>query len=265
MVPKVTPLKGFPLSDELQRQPVQPGFELPQLSVYSEREDPEKHLQRFVAVVVLHGWNEITRCRAFPLSLVGQAQQWFTEIPAGHIRSFEQLKKEFLNAFSIYLPKKKSAIYLMSLQQKPNESLKQYIERFRAGTQEVRDLPAGLAASALLNGTTYTPLRRSLAFSEPNSLTELLDRAEQFIIQMEILDAGESNRRGRETQHEVRRTQQVLTPHTISRGGRESLEHRAPREVLPNFSPRGTDEVRDAKSSLSSEALLGPVEGRNCP
>ena len=36
MVPKVTPPKGFPLSEELQRQLGQPGFELPQLSVYSE-------------------------------------------------------------------------------------------------------------------------------------------------------------------------------------------------------------------------------------
>ena len=124
------------------------------------------------------GWNEVTRYRVFPLSLAGQAQQWFTELPAGHIRSFEELKKEFLNAFSIYLPKKKSVIYLMSLQQKPNESLKQYIERFRTATQEVRDLPVELAASALLNGTTHTPLRRSLAFSEPNSMTELFDRVE---------------------------------------------------------------------------------------
>jgi len=131
MVPKVTPPKGFPLSKKLQRQPVQLGFELSQLSVYSRIEDLEKHLQHFVAVVVLHGWNEVTRCSTFPLSLAGQAQQWFIKLPARHIRSFEQLKKEFLNAFSIYLPKKKSVIYLMSLQQKPNESLKQYIERFR--------------------------------------------------------------------------------------------------------------------------------------
>ena len=88
-------------------------------------------------------------------------------------------------------------MYLMSLQQKPNEPLKQYMERFRAATQEVRDLPAGLAASALLNGTTHAPLRRSLAFSEPNTLSELFARAEQFIVQMEILEAWEGKRKGR--------------------------------------------------------------------
>ena len=70
----------------------------------------------------------------------------------------------------------------------------------------MRDLPIGLAASALLNGTTYAPLRRSLAFSEPNSMTELFDRVEQFIVQMEILDAGEGSRKGKETQLELRRT-----------------------------------------------------------
>ena len=49
------PTKGFPLSEELQRQPVQPGFKLSQLTVYLGKEDPEKHLQHFVAVAVLHG------------------------------------------------------------------------------------------------------------------------------------------------------------------------------------------------------------------
>ncbi|XP_052198259.1 uncharacterized protein LOC127805544 [Diospyros lotus] len=190
-------VKGFPLFEELQRQPIQSGFKLPQLPVYSRNEDPERHLQHFVAMAVLHGWNEVTRCKAFPLSLEGQAQQWFTELPAGYIQSFEQLKKEFLEAFSTYVPKKKSAMYVMSLQQKLNESLKQYIERFRAATQEVRDLPVGLAASALLNGTTYAPLRRSLAKIEPSSMTELFARAEQFIVQMEILEAWEGKRRGR--------------------------------------------------------------------
>ncbi|XP_052198308.1 uncharacterized protein LOC127805596 [Diospyros lotus] len=148
-------------------------------------------------MAVLHGWNKVTRCKAFPLSLAGQAQQWFTELPVGHIQSFEQLKKEFLEAFSTYIPKKKSAMYLMSLQQRPNEPLKQYIERFKAATQEVRDLPVGLAASALLNGTTYAPLRRSLAKTELSLMTELFARAEQFIVQMEILEAWEGKRRGR--------------------------------------------------------------------
>ncbi|XP_052172208.1 uncharacterized protein LOC127788138 [Diospyros lotus] len=88
-------------------------------------------------------------------------------------------------------------MYLMSLQQRPNGSLKQYTERFRAGTQEVRDLLIGLATSALLNGTTYAPLRRSLAFFKPDSMTKLFPRAEQFVVQMKILEAWEGKRKGR--------------------------------------------------------------------
>ena len=120
----------------------------------------------------------------------------------------------------------------MSLQQKPNESLKQYIELFRTATQEVRDLLIRLAMSALLNGTTYAPLIRSLAFSEPNSMTELFDRVKQFIVQMEILDAGEGSRRGKETQPELRRTlqnsenarhQHAYTTDSMRRGDKENL------------------------------------------
>lgn len=54
-MPRETLTKGFPLSDELQRQLVHPGFKLPQLPIYFGKEDPEKHLQHFMAVVVLHG------------------------------------------------------------------------------------------------------------------------------------------------------------------------------------------------------------------
>ena len=86
MTPREAPTKGFPLSKELQRKQVQPEFKLSQLIVYLGKEDPEKHLQHFVAVDALHEWNEVTRCRALRLSLAGQAQQWFTELPVGHIQ-----------------------------------------------------------------------------------------------------------------------------------------------------------------------------------
>ena len=74
MTPREMPTKGFLLSEELQRQVVQPGFKLSQLLVYLGKEDPERHLQHFITIAVLHGWKEVIRCRAFPLSLVGQAQ-----------------------------------------------------------------------------------------------------------------------------------------------------------------------------------------------
>ena len=60
--------------------------------------------------------------------------------------------------------------------------------------------------STLLNEIAYALLRKSLAFSEPDSMTKLFDRVEQFIIQMEILDAKEGNKRGKETQSELRMT-----------------------------------------------------------
>ena len=113
--PKETPTKEFPLSNELLQQPVQVNFKLPQLSVYFEKKDTEQYIQHFVAIVVLHGWNKVTKCKAFPLSLAGQVQQWFTGLPARHIGLFEQLKKKFLEALFAHIPKKKSTMYLMSL------------------------------------------------------------------------------------------------------------------------------------------------------
>ena len=83
-------------------------------------------------------------------------------------------------------------------------------------------------------------------------MTELFDKVEQFIIQMEILEAREGNRRGKETRPELRRTlqnsenarpQHVYTTDSTRRGDRESLEHCAPQEMLLSFNPGEGDEA----------------------
>ena len=103
-------------------------------------------------------------------------------------------------------------------------------------------------------------------------MIELFDRVEQFMIQIEILDVGEGSRRGKETQPELWRTlqnsenarpQHVYTTDSTRWGDRESLEHRAPQEILLSFNPEQGDEARDAKSSLSPEVSLDLIGGRD--
>jgi len=99
-------------------------------------------------------------------------------------------KNKFLEAFSAHVPKKKSVMYLMSLQQKPGEWLKQYIEQLKATTQEVRDLLVRLTTSDLLNGTTYAPLRKSPAFFKPKSTTNLFARASNSLFKWKFWMLG---------------------------------------------------------------------------
>ena len=90
---------------------------------------------------------------------------------------------------------------------------------------------------------------------------------------MEILDAGEGSRRGKETRLELQRTlqnsenarpQHVYTANSTRRGDRESLEQRAPQEIFLSFNPGKGDETRDVESSLSPKVLLDPTRGRHC-
>jgi len=89
---------------------------------------------------------------------------------------------------------------------------------------------------------------------------------------MEILDTRKGNRRGKEAQLELRKTQQnsenarpqhVHTIDAIRLGDRKSLEHRAPRKILLSFNLGKEDEARDAGLSLFPEALLDPAGGRH--
>ena len=103
-------------------------------------------------------------------------------------------------------------------------------------------------------------------------MTELFDRVEQFIVQMDILDAGEGSRRGEETQPKLRRTlqnlenarpQRVYTTDSMRWGNGKSLKQHAPQEILLSFNPGEGDETRDTESILSPEVLLDPTRSRH--
>jgi hypothetical protein len=75
----------------------------------------------------LPGTPDEVACRAFPLTLLGSAQEWFRKLPPSSISNFEDLRRVFLSQFMAGIVWKKLARSLMTIRQGPDESLKSYL------------------------------------------------------------------------------------------------------------------------------------------
>jgi hypothetical protein len=78
----------------------------------------------------LHRTLSEVACRAFPLTLLGSTRDWFRKLPPKSIISFEYLGRKFLIQFLVGRVRKKPSGHLMSMRQRDDESLRDYIMRF---------------------------------------------------------------------------------------------------------------------------------------
>jgi hypothetical protein len=105
-------------------------FKVPQILSYAGDRDPLNHLENFRAHLDLHGTPDEVACRAFPLTLSGNARDWFRKLPSNSVDQFKELSKTFLTKFLAFRTRKKPSGYLLRLHQKSNESLKEFMARF---------------------------------------------------------------------------------------------------------------------------------------
>jgi hypothetical protein len=91
---------------------------------------PVEHLDNFRAHMDLHRTPEMVACRAFPLTLSGNARDWFRKLPPNSILHFDDLGRMFLTQFMAERVSRKPSGSLMSLHQGSEESLKDFFMRF---------------------------------------------------------------------------------------------------------------------------------------
>ncbi|XP_074559886.1 uncharacterized protein LOC141815923, partial [Curcuma longa] len=98
-------------------------------------EDPNRHLHEFHVVCSTMKPQGISeediKLRAFPFSLTGVAKDWLYYLPTGHVTSWIEMKKAFLEKF---FPASRTAIIRKSIcgiQQVVGETLYDYWERFK--------------------------------------------------------------------------------------------------------------------------------------
>ncbi|XP_027093768.1 uncharacterized protein [Coffea arabica] len=145
--------------------------------MYDASTDPEDHLSVFLTHMRLQTAADEIRCKTFPMFLKGKARLWFQGLAPGSIRSFPELARQFVAQFVSSKTYAKNATHLMSIRQKPDESLRNFMTCFNAESLQVRDKDEKVVMAAFTNGLRVEELFYELAKKPPVNLEELLTRA----------------------------------------------------------------------------------------
>ena len=80
----------FPFTASINGHPLPPKFKIPSLDLCDGMHDPFDHIATFKTTMHLQGIPDEIMCRAFPTTLKGPAQVWFSKIPPNSVSSFKE-------------------------------------------------------------------------------------------------------------------------------------------------------------------------------
>ncbi|KAL2475604.1 Retrotrans gag domain-containing protein [Abeliophyllum distichum] len=89
--------ENLPLTNYMKAMEVPANFRMPLMDKYNERGDPTDHIN--IYKTMLQGQSPAVKCQNFHTTLISDAKRWYNKLKPGSIKSWPQLKREFVNAF----------------------------------------------------------------------------------------------------------------------------------------------------------------------
>ncbi|XP_020421262.1 uncharacterized protein LOC109949601 [Prunus persica] len=172
-----------PFTDKVERAPPPKRFTTPSITPFKGDSDPESHLRHFKSVMILYKADDALMCKVFAMTLRGAAQDWFHTLPSASIGNFKELAFIFTKEYTSYKTVRKHADHLFNLRKKPDESLRDYLRRFKAEKANIIGCNDQVASSAFKKGLpTEHELYRELAITPSQTLAEVFATAERYTL-----------------------------------------------------------------------------------
>ncbi|CAA7058092.1 unnamed protein product [Microthlaspi erraticum] len=176
---------------------------------YSGNSDPRAYIRALYLEILRAQFSpeeiEAACCQLFVENLAGPAKKWFETLDEKSIDNFDQLISAFVNQYSIFIESEVSEADLWKLSQAPNESLRSYVNRFKAIIAKIENPNEAVALLAFRNNLWYkSKFREELIVRPPVSLDDALRCASTFAtFEEEINLLLERHRKGRLPQHSL--------------------------------------------------------------
>ena len=163
--------------------PLPVKFRMPHIETFNGAKDPVDHLNTYKNQMELHGYQDPVRCRAFAITLKGLALTWFNRLPPSLISSFKELSIAFVSHFIGARTYRKPSYHLLTIKQSPQESLRPYVQRFKAKSLKINILDERFSITAFIAGLSMQSkdLMFSISKNPQANMVKVLVKAEKYI------------------------------------------------------------------------------------
>jgi hypothetical protein len=178
-------------SREIRTAPFPPRFRQPTTLVkYSGETDPAVWLNDYRLACQLGGaTDDAVIIRNLPLHLADATRTWLEHLPADQIHDWADLVKIFVGNLQGAYVRPENSWDLRGCQQKPNESLHDYVRCFSKQCTELPSITNVEVINAFLKSTTCRNLVHELAQSRPANVNELFDAVTNYATGKEAVGA----------------------------------------------------------------------------
>ncbi|KAL2505624.1 Retrotrans gag domain-containing protein [Abeliophyllum distichum] len=184
--------ENLSFTNDLKAMEIPVNFWMPLLDKYNGRGDPSYHIN------IYKGQSPAVKCQNFHTMLVSVAKRWYNKLKSESIRSWPQLKREFVNAFIGNQKMIADIAQLNDIRQKEGETFKSYFKRFINVINKIETVINEKALDALITGLhMYTPFWRDVQNSQPKTYSQLVDLVQHEIRSEETIENREKAERKR--------------------------------------------------------------------
>ena len=131
-------------------------------------------------------------CRAFPVTLKGNARMWFNKLKPNSIGDFKELSKSFVSYFIAGQKYCKPSTHLLTIIQNRGESLRDFMTRFNKEDIQVESVDDKVTINACIVGLWSGQFLFNLTQDPPQTMAELMLRAQKHMNAEETLSARRS-------------------------------------------------------------------------
>src|SRR5664279_4111160 len=142
--------------------------------------EPKTWLEDYLTAVRCQRGTRTTAMQYLQLHLTVSACAWLKSLPAGSIRSWEQLAHDFAKNFQATFKRPASIEELRSCKQKHGESIRAYIQRWTILRNFAEDISEESAVDAFRRGLRRRELKEELGRSKPKTVGHLMDIANRW-------------------------------------------------------------------------------------
>ncbi|XP_020426569.1 uncharacterized protein LOC109950839 [Prunus persica] len=172
-----------PFTVEIEQATLPKRFSTTSFTCFKGDSNLGSHLKHFKSLMILYKVEEVLMCKVFAMNLRGAAQDWFHTLPSGSISSFKELAYVFTKEYTSYRKIKKNPNHLYNLRKKPDESLQDYIKRFKAKNANIIGCDDPITSSAFKKGLPAEhDLYHELTITPNQTLAEVIVTAELYAL-----------------------------------------------------------------------------------